>query len=161
MKFYDAAIRVFELDEGTKERPYKDTNGYWTIGRGHYVGTTLEHLRLPQSVIEELFREDLAIAIREARLVVGNIFFENLPAARQLALVSMLFTLGRDKFLKFDDTIDAMKRYDWDAVADHILNSKWARDVDPKIRIGIGRDDRIAYMFRTGKFHSDYGVIDI
>lgn len=156
MDFFDAASKVFKLDEGNSNYPYKDSKGYWTIGRGRLIGKNLTELKISDHIIEELFKEDLATAVREARLVVGDRFFNSLPQARQLALVSMLYTLGQNKFLKFEETIDAMKRNDWEEVSRRILAAKWARDVDPYQRPGVGRDDRIAYMFKTGEFHPEY-----
>ena len=161
--FYENILKVFDLDEGLgapgKEGiPYKDTKGYWTIGRGHLIGESLTDLKLSRHIIDELFKEDLAVAIREARLVVGSLLFDGLEPARQAALISMLYTLGRNKFLRFEETIDAIKRNDWQEVGRRVLASKWASDVDPRRRVGAGRDDRVAYMFTTGKFHPYYGV---
>lgn len=158
MDFHNPALRVFELDEGVRAVPYRDSKGFWTVGIGHLIGESLQDLKLSQKIIEQMFQEDLAIAIREAHLVVGVSFFSRMTSARQIALVSMLFTLGRNKFLKFEKTIDAMKREDWAAVAVEILRSKWAADVDPLRRDDAGRDDRIAYMFRTGEYHPDYKI---
>lgn len=163
VEFYTAITKVLDLDEGIgppgKEGvPYKDTKGYWTIGRGHLIGESLTDLRLSRNIVEELFKEDLAIAIREARLVVGSLFFDSMTPARQAALISMLYTLGRNKFLRFEETIDAIKRNDWQEVGRRVLASKWASDVDPKKRLGIGRDDRVAHMFTTGEFHPYYGI---
>lgn len=164
MSFFDKAVKIFKLDEGdgpvgAPGVPYRDSQGFWTIGRGHLIGRNLLDMRLSEHMIDELFREDLAKHIREARIVVGNTFFDGMTEARQLALVSMLFTLGRSKFLKFEKAIEAMMQNDWDGVADEIMNSKWASDVDPNQKEGEGRDDRIAYMFRTGEFHKDYKVV--
>jgi lysozyme len=161
--FYVLAVKVFNLDEGSGlqgvvGRPYKDTAGFWTIGRGHLIGESLTDLRLSEYMIDELFKEDLATAIREARLVVGGLFFDSLEDARKIALISMLFTLGRNKFLKFEKAIEAIRMCDWDSVAAEVLNSKWARDVDIKKVPGKGRDDRVAYMFRTGEFPVEYGI---
>lgn len=161
MIWFSAASAVFKLDEGDglpgqEGKPYKDSKGFWTIGRGHLIGERLEDLKLSPRIIDELFKEDLARSIREARLVVGSTFYESMAPARQIALVSMLFTLGKAKFLKFEQTIDAMLANDWKEVSRRILASKWASDVDPKKREGAGRDDRIAYMFKTGEFHPDY-----
>ena len=163
MEFLTAATKVFQLDEGDGEpgrlgHPYRDSKGLWTIGRGHLIGEHLADLKLSSRIVEELFKEDLLVAVREAKLVVGSVFFESLSLPRQLALTTMLFTLGQNKFLKFEETIEAMKREDWQEVAHRILSAKWARDVDPKQRPGEGRDDRIAYMFSTGEFHPDYKI---
>lgn len=163
LDFFSAAETIFRMDEGDGAagkpgQPYRDSNGHWTIGIGHYIGDNLADLRLSPNVMRELFIEDLAKHIREARLVVGSQFFDKLVPARQMALVIMLFTLGKNRFLKFDETIEAILKEDWQSVHDHILATKWARDVDPKQRINEGRDDRVALMFLTGQFHPYYGL---
>lgn len=158
MEFYHAATKVFDLDEGVQAKAYRDSKGLWTIGRGHLIGEHLADLKLSQHIIDELFKEDLSIAVREAKLVVGSVFFESISLARQIALTSMLYTLGHNKFLKFEETIEAMKREDWDEVAHRILSAKWARDVDPRQRPGEGRDDRVAYMFKFGTFPPEYKI---
>lgn len=158
MDFFEKAVKAYTLDEGDKLRPYKDPNGYWTIGKGHLIGTLLGDLVISKHIIDEFFKEDLQKAIVDARFCVGSLFFDSLSEARQLALTILTFTLGRNKFLKFEETIDAIKREDWYWVSEHILLTKWAKDVDPKQRKDLGRDDRVAYMFKTGKFHPDYGI---
>lgn len=166
MDFYAAADKVFDLDEGDGETPstrgmaYRDSRGLWTIGRGHLIGASLNQLRLSPAMVECLFREDLSSAITGAKNVVGEDFYNALTVPRQLALVTLLFTLGRNKFRLFGPTIDLIKAEEWDEVSDHILQSLWAREVDPDRIPGKGRDDRIAYMFRTGEFHPDYGIIN-
>lgn len=160
MDFFELALKVFDLDEGVKHTPYKDDKGYWTIGRGHLIGKTLQELYFSAKMIDAHFQEDLAVAIKDAITVMGEPFFNSITKARQVALVSMLFTLGKNKWLKFDETIAAMRNHEWEMVAHRILQSKWSRDVDPKQLPGVGRDDRIAYMFKTGEFHPDYKVTE-
>lgn len=158
MTFYRAAAKVFDLDEGTKKKVYKDSKGYWTIGRGHLIGSSLENMELPPEVIEVLFYHDLGKAIYSARQIFGNQFFDAQLPARKMAIVSMLFTLGEEGFRQFNETIEQIKLENWSNVAERILKTKWARDVDPKQREGFGRDDRISYMFKTGEFHPEYKV---
>jgi GH24 family phage-related lysozyme (muramidase) len=158
MTFYRAAAKVFDLDEGTRKKVYKDSKGFWTVGRGHLIGKSLESLELPSEVIEALFQHDLGIAIYAARRIFTNQFFDAQLPARQMAIVSMIFTLGEEGFKEFDETINQIRMQNWDNVADRILKTKWARDIDPKQREGLGRDDRISYMFKTGEFHPEYKV---
>ena len=158
MTFLEMARAIFTVDEGKTNRAYRDTKGNWTIGIGHLIGSEIGQLKLSDHVVNEIFLEDFADALKDAEFVVGPRIFDSLTDARKIALVSMCFTLGREKFLKFDETIEAIKNYDWKTVHDNILASKWARDVDPKSRPGEGRDDRIAQMFLTGEFHLDYGL---
>lgn len=141
---------------GRSGKPYRDTNGYWTIGHGHYIGTTLEALYLSPAVMSLMLIEDIESHLPEAIKIVGEHVFSSLTTARKVALLSMVYTLGRNKFLQFAPTIDAIKAGRWDEVSSRILKSKWATDVDPKKRDNEGRDDRIAYMFRTGELHPDY-----
>lgn len=166
LPFLSAAIKVFRLDEGDGPKnkpgkPYRDSKGYWTIGRGHYIGPYLHDLTLPEPVIEALFQYDLSIAIRDARFVLGDETYDKLVPARQLAIVSLAFNMGRSKLSKFTETIDAIRKENWGRVADLLLKTKWARDVDPNHQPDMGRDDRIAYMFRTGLFHPDYKVNEL
>lgn len=163
MKFLEAAAKVFKLDEGDGEpgregMPYRDSKGFWTIGRGHFIGKNLEDLRLPSDVIQALFEDDLERVHNEACELFGDGFFYALESPRRLAILTMFFTLGAEGFSKFHETIAAIKAEDWDTVSARILQTKWAKDVDPKQRKEEGRDDRVAYMFRTGRFHPDYGV---
>lgn len=160
---FENVIKVFKLDEGDGPpgmhgKAYQDSKGYWTIGRGHLIGAKLTDLKISQHIIEELFKEDFNEALEEAVSVMGQAFFDSLEEPRKVALVTMLYTLGRHRFLLFHETISAMKRRNWDEVSNRILSTKWARDVDPKQQPGKGRDDRIAYMFKTGDYHPDYGI---
>ena len=157
MKF-ENVDKVFTLDEGSENRPYKDSQEYWTIGKGHLIGANLENLYLSDHVINEIFKEDIEKTIKFAKDSVGEEFFEQLCEPRKIAILSMLFTLGPNKWEKFFETKEAIKACDWEEVSKRILQSKWAKDVDPKQRPDQGRDDRIAYMFKYGKFHPDYKI---
>lgn len=159
MDIVDAARKVFTFDEGCKHSPYQDTKGNWTIGIGRLIGDSIYDLKLSNHIIDELFKEDLNRATTEAVLVLGTKCFYDQPPARKLAILTLFFTMGGDKVSEqFENTIAAMKRDDWEDVANRVFTWKWAKDVDPKQRPGEGRDDRVAFMFRFGEFHPDYGV---
>jgi lysozyme len=155
------ALQVLRLDEGMglpgrAGMPYKDSKGYWTIGIGHLIGPFLTELKLSENIIMELFKEDLSIAIDSAKLLLKDGLWERMGVARKVAMVSMLYTLGINKFSKFKETLDLINNERWGDVAEHILTLKWAKDIDPRQRPGVGRDDRIAHMFRTDTLHEDY-----
>lgn len=157
--FYTSAKKVFDLDEGCKQSPYKDTKGYWTIGRGHFIGEDIRNLRLSLDMVDRLFFEDFGRCYREAALILGENFFLSLSPARKMAVITLLFTMGGPTVTEqFKETIEAIKAESWDDVANRVFTWKWAKDVDPKQVPGKGRDDRVAYMFRTGEFHPEYGV---
>ena len=158
MEFFEKADIVFSLDEGNRPTPYKDTKGFWTIGKGHLIGDRLEDFKLTQNIINQLFREDLARAIAGARLIFGIQFFDALDDVRKIAILTLLYTLGYRKLLKFKETVPAIISKDWKKVHDLLLSTKWAKDVDPGQRPNVGRDDRVAQMFLTGEFPDYYGI---
>ena len=149
---------VLDLDEGRRTKPYRDSKGYWTIGTGRFIGTRLEDLEVSDRTVDLWLAEDVEEAVADVCALIGEDIYNRLEPARQVALISLAFTLGREKLSHFRNTLAAARAGDWDAAAHGVLNSKWAKDVDPKNRIGIGRDDRVAYMLKTKKFPKDYNV---
>ena len=62
---------------------------------------------------------------------------------RYWTVVNMAFNLGVPGFLKFSNTIAAIKRGDYDTAADGMLKSKWASQVG-------ARAERLALQMRHG-----------
>jgi GH24 family phage-related lysozyme (muramidase) len=149
---------VLRFDEGVRKSPYKDTKNLWTIGVGRLIGSDLETLTISDSVIDAMLEEDIATAAEDACLVIGAQAWEGLGVARKVAVISLLFTLGRTKFSKFVRTIAAIREGDFVRASQEVLMSKWAQDVDPKNRKGVGRDDRIAHMLRFDSFPKEYDL---
>lgn len=155
--FIDAAKRVLRFDEGFQASPYRDTVGLWTIGVGHMIGDDLSKLKLSDSAIEALLESDIEIHLTFIRHIFGTEFFDSLTVARQVALLSLGFNMGMN-LLKFKHTIELIKDRNWETAAYNLGMSKWAHDVDPRQRKGVGRDDRVIEMLRTGIFPLDYGI---
>lgn len=158
-EFLGKLCKMYMFDEGFSLEPYLDDKGFWTIGVGHYIGPSL--LNFPFSKItKELAMDWLKTDINKAYIDVVSVFgdeaIKSWSNARLAAVHTLLFTLGRGKFDKFISTIPAIKENRWSDAAKLILQTKWARDVDPKQRVDLGRDDRIAYMLKTGEWHPDY-----
>ena len=135
---------VLIADEGMRLRPYLDTKGLWTYGVGRLIGKNLIELKISERIARAMLEEDIEQAASDACEILGQPTWDAMNDARKVAAISLLFTLGATKFSQFHQTIAAMRKQDWNAAADHVLDSKWARDVDPRIRPGEGRDDRIA-----------------
>lgn len=154
----EASKRVLINDEGYRETPYLDTKGNYTIGVGYLIGKSMADLRLTRPVIMFMLTEQVEICIKELIEIFGSDDFYSWEEARQVALVSLIYTLGKTKFLGFKNTIDAIKVKDWYDAGQHVKDSKWARDVDPRLRDGIGRDDRIIFMITEGKYHEEYQI---
>jgi GH24 family phage-related lysozyme (muramidase) len=154
----EKAAKVLDLDEGFEHEAYKDSKGYWTIGRGHLLGKDISDVKFSKAVLEFIFAEDIETHWQEAIKIFGKEFLDSIEDARQIAILSLVFTLGGDKFGRFTSTIPAIKARDWARASELILVTKWAVDVDPRRQPGKGRDDRIALMLRTGLFPREYGI---
>lgn len=152
---------IMLADEGLRLKPYRDTKGLWTIGIGHLIGASIEDLELSRDVVNQIFLEDMGYHWKETCEIFGEQWLRSQALARQVALLSLVFNLGRTKLSKFIHTLPAIKEGRWNDAADLLLSTKWARDVDPKQREGEGRDDRIANMLREGTFDAYYKLGEV
>lgn len=153
------AESVLTQDEKMVPSPYRDSKGFWTIGVGHFIGINLENLFLPRKVLTALLSYDIDEKWNDLCELFNEKFLLDQTPARQVALLSLIFTMGKGTFSQFTKTIPAIKSENWEYAAALLLDTKWARDVDPRQREGVGRDDRIAYMLRTGEFHPEYNIV--
>ena len=157
MEFLEQVKKTLKLDEGVRYSPYKDSLGYWTIGVGHLIGNKIEDIKLSNNVVEALLEEDMEKAVNDAYVIFGE-QFNSFSDARKCALIGLCFNLGLTKFLNFKNTIKAIKSNNWEEASNHLRQSLWARQVDPKNRVNSGRDDRIIFALKTGEFHEEYKI---
>ncbi len=156
-KFFSSAKKVLKLDEGIRRSPYLDSKGLWTIGVGHCIGRDLKNLDLPEEAIEAILENDIIAHLDLTIRVFGKEFFNSLDEARQVGLFSLAFNLGNNIY-SFRNTIGLIKEKRWTEAANNLRASKWARDVDPRNRPGLGRDDRVVAMIEFGVFDKAYNI---
>jgi lysozyme len=131
-------IAILRRHEGFRERPYKDTKGKLTIGYGRNLsdnGVSLHEAEI-------MLRHDVEIALNDARDIFPD--FEEYNDPRQVVLVSMLFNLGRPRFMGFVNLIAAVQRRDWSRAAMEMVRSRWFEQVGIRAR-------ELAEMMETGK----------
>jgi lysozyme len=134
-----AAMRAeLKAEEGLRLRPYRDTVGKLTIG----YGRNLDDYGISQIEAEDMLDND--IADRLGALSARLSFFSLLHPVRQRVLVGMAFQMGVAGLLGFHRTLDAIRRHDYQAAANHMLESLWARQTPQ-------RAQRLAAMMRTAK----------
>lgn len=104
--------------------PYPDSVGKPTIGYGHLL-----EKGIPSDIAMMLFNADIADALDDVRHCFSC--YDTLSRPRQLVLVSMAFNLGRAKLAKFVRFIGAVHLGHWEEAADHLLDSKAAREDAP------------------------------
>lgn len=151
---YDELVQRFIRNEGCELMPYKDTEGYWTIGIGRCFEKnplTAEEKRIcgdymhgiTKNAAFYLLRNDVEKAIKECRKVIP--FFESLDNERQYALVDMCFQLGPKGLAGFKKMIAAMGVGNWEEAYRQCLDSTYAHQTPVRAK-------RIAYTIKCGKF---------
>ena len=123
--------------EGFREKMYLDSTGHHTIGFGH----CLDYLPISAKAAEIILNDDLQWFVDNLPLHLP--WFSALDEARQVVMLDMAFNLGMIGLMKFKDMLDYMADKKWDAAADAMLDSRWARQVGER-----AHDD--ARIMRTG-----------
>jgi len=126
------------LHEGLRLMPYLDTVGKTTIG----VGRNLTDVGITNSEAMLMLDNDIIRSMSD--LDQQFLWWRDLNDVRQMVLVDMAFNLGIGGLSKFVRTMKAVERGDWDAAANGMLESKWAKQVK-------GRAVKLAKMMRTGE----------
>jgi len=133
----DLAKRI-QGHEGLRLTPYKDSVGVLTIGYGHNLerGITRE-------VADLIFQRDLEDAAEDAQKLP---FFLTLDDTRQEILIEMIFQMGLARVKGFKRMSAALGHRNYDAAANEMLDSKWAKSDSPS------RAQYLADAMRLGRF---------
>lgn len=136
-------------EEGVRLKPYLDCCGkYWRVcdcsRKGKLtlgVGRNLDDDGITEYESEWLLEKDIARVTAQADRELE--WFSKLDPRRQDAVLSMLFNLGAARFREFKQMIAALEAGDYNAAADAMLQSEWAREVP-------NRAKELAEMMRKG-----------
>lgn len=132
-----AFMARLEIHEGFRGRPYRDTVGKLTIG----IGRNLDDNPLTREEARYLARGQ--VRGFEAELDRHVPWWRSLSLPRQRVLLDMCFNMGWGTLSQFKNTLGAVHRGDYEAAADGMLASKWARQVGR-------RAEYLATVMRTG-----------
>lgn len=117
--------------------PYQDTVGKLSLGYGRNLsdrGISFdEAMFLLESDINDTLRDCLTFP-----------WFDRLNPTRQRVVANLVFNMGLPTVRKFTRTLAAISRGDYEAAADYLLQSKYAKQVK-------GRAIELARQMRTGK----------
>jgi lysozyme len=114
--------QMIERHEGYRATPYIDSVGVQTIGIGHNL-----HKPLTRAAVLQILRDDLADATNECLHAFP--WMADLTEPRQRAVINMCFNLGLPRLQKFTKFLAAMELGNYDAAADEMLDSLWAKQV--------------------------------
>lgn len=122
--------KMIARHEGYRQYPYRCTAGKLTIGYGF-------NLDAGMSEEEAMLLLRYRIRIISAMLAQRLPWYSAITETRQQALIDMAYQLGVDGLLKFKKALAAMACEDWDAAAEELLDSKWARSDSPRRALEI------------------------
>lgn len=131
-------------DEGLVLKAYPDPltgAAPWTIGVGHTGPDVHKDMVITRDEAFRLLEVDITTA--QAALDKALTWWRTLDTTRQWVLVSMVFNMGISGFLKFTNTIEAIKDHRWSDAKAGMTKSLWARQVG-------NRATRLANMMETG-----------
>lgn len=137
----DKLIEMLRRHEGVEKHVYLDTEGLETIGVGRNISKT--GLGLSDDEVDYLLQNDISRVTAE--LIKALPWLSTLNEARRDAMISLGFNLGLPRLLLFKNALDSMSSGDFDAAADHFLDSRWATQVK-------GRAIELTDMIRSGEY---------
>ena len=137
MSYLDILKPQLVIDEGRKNKMYKDSRGIETIGIGH----NLRDKPISDAAVNQIFEDDVADAEADARKLFP--VFDQLTDARKAVVVNMSMNLGYTAFSFFTRTIVAINAGDYNDAATYMLASVWASQVGQ-------RAQRLAEAMRQG-----------
>lgn len=121
--FYDKAANYIKRNEGVRNKLYRDSKGYWTIGIGHLVTPQEYNLfkgkQLTQQEIMDLFKKDLDKKIQLAKSYFGA-KFESFSDDLKIAIIDGYF---RGDLSQSPRTRELLRRGNFKAAAKEYLNN--------------------------------------
>lgn len=144
MAWDDKEREEIQLDEGKVLTSYKDTQGNWTIGIGHFLGPNpiYQNKTITEEQCQQYFEDDFSSAEDIAKACFDG--FEGLDGPRKGALVNMAFNMGKT-LSTFHTFLDYLDRGLYKEAAIDLMNTRYAREVPARAK-------RIAYRIQTGNY---------
>ena len=113
--------------EGCRLTPYEDSVGVLTVG----YGRNLRDVPFTKAEVELMFDTDFRRAVHGAESFT---FVDHLNPVRHGVVVEMVFQMGVNGVSKFKNFRGACMRHAWKEAAEHLLDSKWARQTPERAR---------------------------
>ena len=129
-------------DEGVRSKPYRDTEGFLTIGVGHNLD--VEGL-CPEAIDAQLRYDIRTKAIEPLERYLP--WYRECPDPVKRVLINLMFNMGPKTLLGFHNTLAFIKKGDYSRAASHLLQSKYARQVGD-------RAERLAALLREAELVS-------
>ena len=132
------------MEEGKRNRPYLDSEGYWTIGIGHLMedqSPSNKNFSIDDNLVYKMYELDLQNKIDDLDRALP--WAKELDPVRYMCLLDMCFQMGIGGLLSFKNTLRFIQQGNYDQAAKNMLVSKWAKQTP-------NRAKRRADEMRTG-----------
>lgn len=130
----DRVLFNLRREEGYREYPYNDSEGYCSIGYGQLLSLkpcdasdVLITVSRPEAMKWLVQRVEDDLHWIANMTVTKGLFLElsvNHPD-KAAVLVTMVYQMGRQGLLNFVLMLEALRNRDWDEAATQVYNSKW------------------------------------
>jgi len=117
--------------EGLKLKPYRDKFGNLTIG----YGRNLDDKGISEIEADILFDFDVVNCIKDLHSIFDDFF--DYPLEVRQVLVSMMFNLGKKRFLTFKKFIKAIKEKNYEEAIKESYNSKRFHQIPGRVEFEI------------------------
>ena len=114
-------LAAVKLSEGFRDKVYKCTEGYDTIG----YGFAIKDLVMDEDIAEMILRRKLDSLIDTADKKF--IFLKNLPVVVRDVIYEMCYQMGVTGVSKFKKTLAYLENNEFKMAAKEMLDSRWAR----------------------------------
>ena len=114
---FKSLIERIGVNEGFRRKPYKCSEGVWTIGHGITWLTEEESLYILTGRISQL----------HLKLLDDLDWYKEMPPEIQGVIIEMCYQMGYSGFCKFKKAIANMKDRNWKGASKEMLDSLWAK----------------------------------
>lgn len=137
--------------EGYRDRAYKDSRGYLTIGYGTNLdavgaaqqckaagvsyAAAIEGDPITREQGQTLLQRAARYAMDCAQVKING--FKNMPTNVQLAVIDQIYNMGLEKFGEFHKEIEALEARNWPGAVAAMTNSAWYHQVGQRARDDI------------------------
>lgn len=141
-----SAYDMLKFDEGLRYKAYKDTVGKMTVGIGFNMDNpvakgTWIHSNIPES-FNSVYSGNIPLSTNSiislfntcvdwCRVDLESMFsdFEIYPDYVQLALINLMFNMGKSVLSQFNTFINLVKEHDYDGSSNDLASTKWSREL--------------------------------
>tara|TARA_R110002020_G_scaffold43261_6_gene126001 strand:- start:279 stop:713 length:435 start_codon:yes stop_codon:yes gene_type:complete len=120
-------------EEGFRNKVYKDSLGFATIGYGHLIKP--DEFFDPKKVysnkeLDKIFEYDLNIALNDARLLCSGMELKDEAVE---IITAMCFQLGKPRVKKFKKMFEALRNKEYVSAGFEMEDSLWCRQTPQRV----------------------------